>query len=128
MLIPLDHLHVGRQPGHQMPLKILIELHDEQRPAVVDEVGDVGLPSQIIKPAASESPQLVEGYRGKAASLSGENGFVLNGLGEFSRVDPFSVSLWVRAPASAATCRAWPSARSFRSPIIGSEFIRRARI
>jgi mono/diheme cytochrome c family protein len=48
--------------------------------------------------AASESPQLVEGYRGKAASLSGENGFVLNGLGAFSRVDPFSVSVWVRTP------------------------------
>jgi hypothetical protein len=48
--------------------------------------------------AASESPQLVEGYRGKAASLNGENGFVLNGIGEFSRVDPFSVSVWVRTP------------------------------
>jgi hypothetical protein len=47
---------------------------------------------------ASEAPTIVEGYRGKAASLNGENGFLLNGIGEFSRVQPFSVSVWVRTP------------------------------
>lgn len=51
------------------------------------------------KPAsAAESPQLVEGRIGKAAELNGENGFILNGLGEFSRVDPFTISLWLRTP------------------------------
>lgn len=50
--------------------------------------------------AAAESPQLVEGFRGKAAALNGENGFVFNGLGEFSRVDPFSISIWVRTPVT----------------------------
>src|SRR5690606_35019757 len=43
--------------------------------------------------------ELVPGHRGKAALLNGENGFVLNGLGEFSRVDPFTISVWIRAPA-----------------------------
>jgi hypothetical protein len=52
------------------------------------------------KPASAvENPQIVEGgYRGKAAALNGENGFTFNGLGEFSRVDPFSISIWIRTP------------------------------
>ena len=55
------------------------------------------------KPAqAVEAPQLVDdGASGKAASLNGENGFTLNGLGEFSRADPFSASVWIKTPTHA---------------------------
>jgi len=45
---------------------------------------------------ASDNPALVEGPSGKAASLSGENGFVFPGLGDVARVDPFSLSIRVR--------------------------------
>lgn len=53
------------------------------------------------KPAiVLEGPVLQEGGpSGKAALLNGENGFRLDGLGEFSRVDPFTASVWVRMPA-----------------------------
>lgn len=48
---------------------------------------------------AVEAPAIVEGGRaGKAAALNGENGFTLNGLGEFSRVDPFTAAIWIKAP------------------------------
>ena len=51
---------------------------------------------------AVESPELVEGGpSGKAVSLHGENGFTLNALGEFSRADPFTAALWIKAPAHA---------------------------
>jgi hypothetical protein len=52
------------------------------------------------KPAnAVEGPQLIDdGHSGKALSLNGENGVTLNDLGAFSRTDPFSISIWIRAP------------------------------
>jgi mono/diheme cytochrome c family protein len=54
------------------------------------------------KPAlAHEGPGLAPGRRGKAAELDGEDGFTFPGLGHFTRVDPFSISLWVRAPSLA---------------------------
>jgi hypothetical protein len=54
------------------------------------------------KPAhAIEGPQLVPGKLGKAVELNGENGFNFPGLGHFSRIDPFSLSLWVRTPSHA---------------------------
>jgi hypothetical protein len=46
-----------------------------------------------------EAPQLVPGKLGKAVELSGENGFNFPGLGHFSRVEPFSLSLWLKSPA-----------------------------
>ncbi|HEY7310769.1 MAG TPA: DUF1553 domain-containing protein [Gemmataceae bacterium] len=54
------------------------------------------------KPAhAVEGPKLVPGKAGNAVELNGENGFDLPGLGHFSRVDPFSLSLWLRTPSHA---------------------------
>jgi hypothetical protein len=47
---------------------------------------------------AVEGPRLIEGKTGQAAELSGENGFTFPGLAHFSRVDPFSIGLWLRAP------------------------------
>jgi hypothetical protein len=54
------------------------------------------------KPGQSvEGPKLVPGKLGRAADLSGENGFVFPDVGHFSRADAFSLALWVRAPAHA---------------------------
>jgi hypothetical protein len=50
---------------------------------------------------AVESPKLMAGKVGNAVELNGENGFNFPGLGHFSRVDPFSLSLWVRTPSDA---------------------------
>src|SRR5579883_2371006 len=50
---------------------------------------------------AVEAPKLVVGKVGNAVELNGENGFNFPGLGHFSRVDPFSLSLWVRTPSLA---------------------------
>ena len=51
---------------------------------------------------AHDGPSLVRGKRGKAAGLSGENGFTFPGVGHFTRSDPFSFSLWINAPAPTA--------------------------
>jgi len=40
----------------------------------------------------------VPGKLGKGVELNGEDGFVFPGLGHFTRDDPFSLSLWVKAP------------------------------
>ncbi len=54
------------------------------------------------KPAqAQEGPRLVPGKSGQAAELNGENGFTFPGLGHFTRVDPFSLSLWLQTPMPA---------------------------
>jgi hypothetical protein len=51
---------------------------------------------------AVEHPTLVQGTNGGTTLLSGENGFRFPGLGNFTRVDPFSFSLWIQPPAVAA--------------------------
>src|SRR5438034_2838159 len=48
---------------------------------------------------AHEGPELVEGKHGKAAELNGENGFTFPGIGHFTRTEPFSIGLWLEAPA-----------------------------
>jgi mono/diheme cytochrome c family protein len=54
------------------------------------------------KPAhAIEGPKLTPGKVGNAVELNGENGFNFPGVGHFSRVDPFSLSLWLRTPSHA---------------------------
>jgi len=49
--------------------------------------------------SAVEGPKLVLGKHGHAVELSGENGFTFPGVGHFTRDDPFTLSLWVNAPA-----------------------------
>jgi hypothetical protein len=47
---------------------------------------------------AVEGPKLVDGKLGKAAGLSGDNGFTFPGIGHFTRADPFSLSIWLKTP------------------------------
>jgi Protein of unknown function (DUF1553)/Protein of unknown function (DUF1549)/Concanavalin A-like lectin/glucanases superfamily/Planctomycete cytochrome C len=55
---------------------------------------DAGKPAKAV-----EGPALVEGKANRAAEFNGENGFTFPGLGHFSRVDPFSIGLWLRVTA-----------------------------
>jgi hypothetical protein len=65
---------------------------DELKENKVANAVDGGHPAHAV-----EAPELVDsGHSGKAAKLNGENGFTLNGIGAFSRTDPFSISIWVR--------------------------------
>lgn len=50
---------------------------------------------------AHESPKLTPGKTGQAAALNGENGFTFPNVGHFTRVDPFTLSLWVNTPVHA---------------------------
>ncbi len=51
---------------------------------------------------AYEGPLLVDGRHGKAAELNGENGFTFPGIGHFTRVDSFSIGLWLKTAARSA--------------------------
>ncbi len=48
-----------------------------------------------------EAPTTAPGKVGKAAQLSGENGFVFPNVGTFTRADAFSLSLWLQTPTHA---------------------------
>ena len=50
---------------------------------------------------AVEGPALVDGQVGKALALNGDNGVTFPGIGHFTRVDPFSLSLWLKTPTHA---------------------------
>lgn len=45
-----------------------------------------------------ESPELVQSTRGLVGELNGENGFVIEGVGEFSRLDSFTFGFWIQPP------------------------------
>ncbi|MFV2068487.1 MAG: DUF1553 domain-containing protein [Pirellulales bacterium] len=45
-----------------------------------------------------DGPKLVAGRFGQAVKLSGDNRVVLEGVGEWTRADPFSFSLWIQTP------------------------------
>ncbi|MBI0401074.1 DUF1553 domain-containing protein [Cyclobacterium marinum] len=47
----------------------------------------------------SKQPELVEGYKGKAASLNGDSWLKMGGVGSFSKDQPFSVGIWVNIPS-----------------------------
>ncbi|MES2790898.1 MAG: DUF1553 domain-containing protein [Planctomycetota bacterium] len=50
---------------------------------------------------AVEGPQPIDGKVGKGLTLNGENGLTFPGTGHFTRVDPFSLSLWLKTPTHA---------------------------
>ena len=62
----------------------------------VENSADANRPAKAV-----DGPAAVEGKAGRAAELGGENGFTFPGLGHFSRVDPFSIGLWLRTPSLA---------------------------
>jgi len=47
---------------------------------------------------AIEHPKIIKDEGGVGAELSGENGFVFPSIGTFTRADPFSISLTIKAP------------------------------
>ncbi len=103
----INEEHVRSQPDftewlHQQPKQLPIPglvgsfSFDEMKRNQIANSADVKKPAQAV-----EGPQLVPGKMGKAVELNGENGFNFPGLGHFSRVDPFSLSLWIRTPSHA---------------------------
>ncbi|HSZ55713.1 MAG TPA: DUF1553 domain-containing protein, partial [Tepidisphaeraceae bacterium] len=64
---------------------------DEIKGAKIANLVDEKKPGKAV-----EGPKLVDGKFGKAAELSGENGFVFPGIGTFTRADPFSLSIWLK--------------------------------
>ena len=61
-----------------------------------DRVTNAADPAHPAKP--HEGPASVAGRVGLGAELDGENGFTFPGVGHFTRVDPFSLALWLRSP------------------------------
>ena len=62
--------------------------------------GKIANTDDAAKPGLiDENPTLIDGKFGKAALLSGENGFRFPGIGNFTRTDPFSVSIWLKTPS-----------------------------
>ena len=58
--------------------------------------------SDPAKPAnAVEGPTLVPGQSGQALALNGDNGVTFPGVGHFTRVDPLTLSLWLKTPTHA---------------------------
>ena len=69
------------------------EIKDNRTP----NVADAGKPGKAV-----DAPSLTPGKSGSAALLSGENGFTFPGVGHFTRVDPFSLSIWINPAEYAA--------------------------
>ncbi len=65
---------------------------DEIPDGTVANVADATKPGKLV-----ESPELIDGKHGKAARLDGEDGFTFPGVGHFTRSDPFTLALWLRA-------------------------------
>ncbi|MCX6955072.1 MAG: DUF1553 domain-containing protein [Verrucomicrobia bacterium] len=51
----------------------------------------------------ADAPKLTDSPRGPAIALDGENGLTFPGVGVFKRTEPFTISLWLQAPAAVAT-------------------------
>jgi len=62
----------------------------------VDNLADPAKPAH-----AQEGPKLVPGKSGQCVEFNGEDGFTFPGLGHFTRVDPFSLVLWLQTPSHA---------------------------
>jgi hypothetical protein len=86
----------ARRPSFTMPGAAGIYGFDEMPAGTIANAVDPKKPGQ-----AHEGPQAIAGKHGKAAGLNGENGFNFPGVGHFSRVDPFSLSLWLRTASHA---------------------------
>jgi Protein of unknown function (DUF1553)/Protein of unknown function (DUF1549)/Planctomycete cytochrome C/Concanavalin A-like lectin/glucanases superfamily len=58
------------------------------------------LPVNLAQPRLAarghENPKAIPGKSGQGVALNGENGIVFPGVGHVSRVDPFTVSIWLK--------------------------------
>jgi hypothetical protein len=87
-----------KKPEAFKPMPGLVARYSFDEPASTQPANSV----DVKKPAkAVEGPASIDGVRGRAASLNGENGFVFPGVGQFSRADSFSLALWLRTPTHA---------------------------
>ncbi|QOV91183.1 DUF1553 domain-containing protein [Humisphaera borealis] len=85
-------LEAGPQPPSDIPGTIAHFTFDEiDKNQITNRVD----PKSVGK--GSDNPVLVDGPNGKAAALSGESGFTFPAIADFSRVDPFSMSIKLRA-------------------------------
>lgn len=96
------------------PLPAPIASHD------FDKLVEGGFPNLVAKGAAAKTNAnnvLVPGRRGQAVKLTGDDAVTL-GVGNFTRSDPFSVSLWMQTPDRKARAvvfsrsKAWTDAAS----------------
>jgi len=96
------------------PLPAPIASHD------FDTLVEGGFPNLVAKGAAAKTNAnnvLVPGRRGQAVKLTGDDAVTL-GVGNFTRSDPFSVSLWMQTPDRKARAvvfsrsKAWTDAAS----------------
>lgn len=102
--------------GHNAPAPLPepIASHD------FEKIVEGGFPNLVPKGAAAKTNAnnvLVEGHRGQAVKLTGDDSVTL-GVGNFTRSDLFSVSLWMQTPDRKARAvvfsrsRAWTDAAS----------------
>ncbi|WP_439483052.1 DUF1553 domain-containing protein [Cyclobacterium plantarum] len=67
-----------------------VPLQDKVNPSIAGSMESIG--------EESKQPPLVDGYRGKAASLNGDSWLKMGGVGSFSKDQPFSVGIWLTVP------------------------------
>ena len=60
-----------------------------------------------------ENPQLVPGKRGNALKFSGENNFETLVGGQFTRNDPYTISIWVNTPDAKERAVLWHRSRAW---------------
>jgi hypothetical protein len=80
----------GKQP--EVPGLVAAYGFDDWKDKRVGNAADPKRPG-----SAHEGPKPAPGKVGQGALLSGENGFTFPGVGHFSRVDSFTLALWVQA-------------------------------
>lgn len=93
----------GIRGASREPFQIWLGAKDEAPPDVSGGVVHHALDALAMENVqVVESPVLVDGKVGQAAQLDGENGFTFApGAGEFSRAQPFTLSLWLQTPSHA---------------------------
>ncbi|MGE4618583.1 MAG: DUF1553 domain-containing protein [Planctomycetota bacterium] len=86
-----------QQPGNSFPL---LEISDVTAHFSFDEINDAKSQNLVNPDLPATVPaalSLTDGVSGKAIQLTGDDALGFNGIGAFSRNDPFSISLWIHA-------------------------------
>ncbi|WP_413431122.1 DUF1553 domain-containing protein [Crateriforma spongiae] len=107
----LDQIDGDESQTQSIPDKVAALSFDQWVPATEEEsVNETGkkvsadsmraMPNEVDADHRAVTPdanQLVDGRRGKAIRLTGDDAVVLPGMGHYERHQPFSVSLWIRS-------------------------------